>query len=98
MSLFIKKLFSREKEPKTPASGFDSNRSMIDFITDDFDPDSSFRSHQPRLDRTYSAGLDFEDNFSNRINRVHTAESLTDFPVKKPKLTITSALNHPKRV
>lgn len=99
MSIFIRKLFSREREPKTPASGFDSNRSMVDFITDDFDPDSSFRSHQPRLDRTFSGGLDFEENnFSTRINRVSTAESLTDLPIRKPKLTITSALNTPKRV
>jgi len=88
---FVRKFFSREKEPKTPSSAtLDMTQSMIDFITNDTSPNDSFRSLQLGSNTSFS-NLDDERRYKS-----DKCETEPDLP-RKVKLNITSVFNTPKR-
>ena len=92
MSSFFRNMFIRDKEPKTPSSAVDMTKSMIDFISDDLSPNTSFQDHTSDLNNSFSIFKEERRNVSDKT------QSEPDLAFKRPRLNISSVLNTPKRV
>lgn len=89
MSNFLWKIFEKKK-----SRGYnDNNQSMIDLIFENSDPNESFRTQQPHVDRSISLP---DDDWSHPTERL---DSLDDLSVNITSRTnIASVFNTPKEV